>query len=110
VVEQPQLSALTNCQVRRYFGKHDARVFPIVCRRRVEKLKEVHFNQPQSELVQHVTSLEAYFRATPPTSIKQAQSAIETLTGIKRSETQVREFLKKTPFALPESRHDSRQS
>ena len=61
----------------------------------VEKLKEVHYFCPQSKLAAHVTSLEAYFRANPPASIKEAQSEIEELTGIKRSETQVREFLKK---------------
>jgi len=42
-----------------------------------------------------VNSLEEYFRVNPPASIKEAQSEIEELTGIKRSETQVREFLKK---------------
>jgi transposase len=61
----------------------------------VEGLKVVHFERPGSELDQHITSLEGYFRANPPASIKEAQSEIETLTGIKRSETQVREFLKK---------------
>lgn len=66
----------------------------------VEKLKEVHFYQPESELVQHVASLEAYFRANPPTSIKQAQNEIEKRTGIKRSETQVREFLKKNSICV----------
>lgn len=61
----------------------------------IEKLKEVHFYRPDSELSAHFTSLEAYFRAHPPASVKEAQSEIEALTGIKRSETQVREFLKK---------------
>lgn len=61
----------------------------------VEGLKQVHFYRPESELVQHVNSLEEYFRVNPPASIKEAQSEIESLTGIRRSETQVREFLKK---------------
>jgi len=38
-------------------------------------------------------------------SIKEAQSEIRTLTGIKRSETQLRHFPKK-PTALPEDRDD----
>lgn len=42
-----------------------------------------------------MTSLEAYFRDDPPATIKEAQSEIEAMTGIKRSETQVAEFLKK---------------
>jgi transposase len=66
----------------------------------IEKLKEVHFYQPESELVAHVSSLEEYFRTHPPASIKEAQSEIETLTGIKRSETQVAEFLKKNSISV----------
>lgn len=61
----------------------------------IEKLRTVHFNQPQSELNAHIDSLEAYFKQHPPATIKQAQHDIETLTGIKRSPTQVRTFLKK---------------
>jgi transposase len=60
-----------------------------------EKLKAVDFYCPESDLVEHTTSLEAYFREHPPATIKEAQNRIEMLTGIKRSETQVAEFLKK---------------
>ena len=60
----------------------------------IEKLKELNFYKPQSELVQHTSSLEKYFKDNPFTSIKEAASKIEKLTGIKRSETQVRKFLK----------------
>jgi transposase len=59
----------------------------------LEKLKEVHFYRPESKLVAQVSSLEEYFRLNPPATIKEAQSEIEALTGIKRSETQVAEFL-----------------
>ena len=65
-----------------------------------EKLKEVDFYHPESDLVEHTTSLEAYFRDHPPATIKEAQSEIETLTGIKRSETQVAEFLKKNSISV----------
>ena len=61
----------------------------------VERLKEVAIQGPESALQAHYASLEAYFRAHPPATIKEAQSKIEALTGIKRSESQVREFLKK---------------
>jgi transposase len=74
----------------------------------VESLKTVHFNHPQSELCAHFTSLEAYFQEHPPASIKQAQSAIEELTGIKRSPTQVTAFLKKTLVAMQKGRNDTR--
>jgi transposase len=66
----------------------------------IERLKEVHIYRPESELMQHYSSLEAYFQANPPTSIKEAQAEIETLTGIKRSATQVRVFLKKNSICV----------
>ena len=66
----------------------------------VEKLKEVHYSHPESKLVPHVASLEAYFQANPPASIKEAQSEIQALTGIKRSETQGRNFLKKNSICV----------
>ena len=61
----------------------------------LEKVRQVHFYRPESQLMGHLTLLEAHFRDHPPASIKQAQSEIEALTGIRRSESQVREFLKK---------------
>ena len=66
----------------------------------VDQLKQVDFYRPESDLVEHTTSLEAYFREHPPATIKEAQARIEKLTGIQRSETQVSEFLKKTPSPL----------
>ncbi len=60
----------------------------------IEKLLEVNFYRPQSQLVIHKATVEEYFRQSPPTSIKEAVAKIEELTGIKRSPTQVRKFLK----------------
>ncbi|PSB13404.1 hypothetical protein C7B65_27050 [Phormidesmis priestleyi ULC007] len=51
------------------------------------------FYQPQSELKQHQTTLEAYFRVHPPQSLAQAAAKIEALTGIRRSRSQVQVFL-----------------
>jgi len=53
----------------------------------IEKLKEIHFYQPESELKQDIVSLEAYFREHPPATIKQAQHEVEIITGVRRSET-----------------------
>lgn len=61
----------------------------------IEELKETHWHHPESALQPHTASLEAHFRAELPATIKEAQAEIETLTGIKRSETQVRAFLKR---------------
>jgi transposase len=46
-----------------------------------------------SELTTHSDSLEAHFRKHPPATSTQAVEEIERLTGIKRSTTQVREFM-----------------
>jgi transposase len=87
-----ELADITENTMRDYFELYQAGG--------TEKLKEVNFYRPESELSVHITSLEAYFRENPPASIKEAQSEIETITGIKRSETQVREFLKKNSICV----------
>lgn len=61
----------------------------------IEKVKELNFYRPQSNLVEHQQTIENYFRDHPPATIKEAMSVIEKLTGIKRSEKQVNKFLKK---------------
>ncbi len=66
----------------------------------IEKLKEVKFYQPKSELEEYKDTIENYFRKNPPTTIKEAQAKIEELTGIKRSEPQVRKFLKNLGLKL----------
>ena len=66
----------------------------------IEKLKEIHYYQPESELKEHIVSLEAYFREHPPARIKQAQHEVEIMTGVHRSETQIREFLKKNSISV----------
>jgi transposase len=68
----------------------------------VEKLKELNYYVSESKLNAYITSLEAHFRDNPPASIKEAQSEIETITGVKRSETQVAEFLKKNSISVAE--------
>lgn len=60
----------------------------------INQLKEIHFYQPKSELNQLAISLEEYFQQNPVSSINEAMSKIQELTGIKRSPTRVREFLK----------------
>lgn len=60
----------------------------------VEKLKEINFNQPKSELESHQTTIRQYLELNPPANINQAAQQIENLTGIKRSPSQIRKFLK----------------
>src|SRR5215470_13402519 len=69
----------------------------------VERLKDVAIHGPASALQEHHASLEAYFRAHPPATIKEAQHTIAELTGIKRCETQVREYLKKNSISVADA-------
>jgi transposase len=61
-------------------------------------LNEINFNQPESDLKAHSTTIEKYLEENPPQSISEAAAKIEVLTGIKRGETQVRKFLKDKGF------------
>jgi transposase len=69
----------------------------------IERLKEVKFYKPISELQEHSSTIEKYFTENPPSSISQASAIIEKLTGIKRGETQVRKFLKSMNFRFIKS-------
>ena len=60
----------------------------------IERLKQLNFYRPKSELIEHKATLEAHFRTHPPATVNQALADIESLTGIKRSPTQVRHFMK----------------
>lgn len=62
----------------------------------VEELKKMNYKGQPSELNQHGDILKEYLEKNPPSSVAEARDAIEKLTGIKRSPTQVREFLKRT--------------
>jgi len=66
----------------------------------IEKLKELNFNRPKSEMSVHSSSIEAHLKAYPPASISQASAMIEQLTGIKRGLTQTRHFLKSLGFSF----------
>ena len=87
-----RLAGVTENSIRDYFRLYEAGG--------LDKLKEVNLYRPTSELGAHVMSLEEHFRNHPPATIKEAQHEIEVLTGIKRSETQVREFLKKNSICV----------
>ena len=48
----------------------------------------------------HKETIEDYFRKHPPATIKEAAAIIEQLTGVRRSPTQVRNFLKSIGMRL----------
>ena len=64
----------------------------------IEALSNLCYQGQKSELDGHIVSIKSYFEQNPPHSINEAVDAIEKLTGIQRSPSQVREFLKKTGF------------
>jgi len=61
----------------------------------IERLKRFQFAGQPSALHQHSSTLEAHFRSHPPRTVAEAQATIEQLTGIRRSPTQIRAFLKR---------------
>ena len=60
----------------------------------MEALKQLNFYRPQRLLSEQCETIEAHLRAHPPHTINEAISVIEALTGIRRSPTQIRVFLK----------------
>jgi len=61
----------------------------------LEQVRRIPWHGKGSELDEHHGSLEDHFLSNPPRSTREAQQAIERLTGIRRGLTQVRSFLKK---------------
>jgi transposase len=61
----------------------------------LEKLKETNYVGQPSELQEHETTLKEYFEKHPPQTSAEAMNAIEKLTGLKRSPTQVRAFMRR---------------
>ncbi|MBI3190504.1 IS630 family transposase [archaeon] len=82
-----QLTGLTPNMITRYLKDYQAGG--------IEKLKEISFYQPTSELVKHQQTLEDYFKAHPPATIKEAMDRIEKITGLKRSEKSITKFFNK---------------
>lgn len=61
----------------------------------LEALKQDKRYRPVSALEPHREAIEAEFKAKPPRSIKEAIERVEQMTGIRRSPTAMRHFLKR---------------
>jgi transposase len=61
----------------------------------LEKLKETNYAGQPSKLQEHEMTLTEYFEKHPPQTSAEAMAAIEKLTGLKRSPTQVRAFMRR---------------
>jgi transposase len=61
----------------------------------LEGLKTLNYRGPVSKLDKHQPKVEDSFRQQAPKSVKEARERIKKLTGIKRSLTRVRAFMKR---------------
>jgi transposase len=66
----------------------------------IEALKQLNFYQPQSELQAHETTIRQAFEGKPPATVKEARAKIKELTGLQRSLSQIRAFMKKIGLKL----------
>jgi transposase len=60
----------------------------------LEGLEQLDYKGQPSALHQYEQTLKAYFEENPPRTIAEAQAVIEEQTGVKRSPTQIRAFLR----------------
>jgi transposase len=81
------LAGVSTKTVRRYIKQYK--------RGGIEALKKSLYRGRESELEPHVQTLKEYFEKHPPCTVKEAQAAIERLTGIRREEWQIGAFLKR---------------
>lgn len=61
----------------------------------LDRVRRLNWQGKTCELDEHQQSLEDHFIDNPPRSAREAQEAIQRLTGIRRGLSQVRAFLKK---------------
>jgi len=80
-----RLAGVSTKTVRRYVKRYK--------RGGIEALQKSQYRGRESTLNEHVETLNEYFGKNPPATVKQAQAAIEKLTGIRREYSQVRAFL-----------------
>jgi transposase len=82
------IASITGCSentIRSYFIEYQ--------QSGIDGLKQLNFYRPKSDLVNKKDEIKAHFEKNPPATLKQAASAIHKLTGIKRSLSQIRNFL-----------------
>src|SRR5262245_12383990 len=75
----------------------------------LDRVRRLGWQGKRCELDEHQASLEDCFLQHPPRSAREAQQAIERLTGVRRGLSQVRAFLKKSWPELAEGRDGAGQ-
>ncbi len=82
-----QLAGVSKATVERYVA--------LFRKSGVAGLRQFLWVKPVSVLDKYRNELEPEFRERPPHTVAEAIQRIEALTGVRRKETQVRQFLKK---------------
>ena len=72
------------------------RVLDLFWEGRLEAVRQFHWHKPVSALDPYRQTLEEEFRERPPHTVSEACDRIEKITGIRRKESQVRQFLRET--------------
>ena len=65
----------------------------------IERLTEIRWTGPASELAPFCEVIKDHFEANPPATLLEAGQRIEELTGVRRGRSQVHEFLKSQGFS-----------
>jgi|SRR5690606_10196008 len=71
-----------------------ARWFKIYVESGLDGFMTIEFYRPSGVLEEHRGTLEDYFRMNPPSSVREAVVRIHEMTGVQRSETVIRKFLR----------------
>lgn len=64
----------------------------------IEGLKAINYAGRENKLKPHIQSIEQYFAAHPPHSLKEAREKIKEIAGISRSLPQIWKFFKQLKF------------
>jgi len=81
-----ELTGLSRPTVQRLLDKYESGGLP--------QVRSFHWKVPVSALAAYQSDLETEFVRNPPHTVAEACERIERLTGVRRSETRVREFLR----------------
>ena len=98
----------THAEIGRIIGRHRNTITEDIKRynsKGIEGLKEVNYGTNKSELEEHSISLKTLFEKHPPASVKEAIHRIKELTGIERSPSQVRAFMKRLGMKFVKTGH-----
>lgn len=88
------------CRITRISPKTLRRYLGLYQEGGIEALKQLNFYQPQSQLEAYEAAIRQAFAEKPPATVKEAGAKIETITGLRRSLSQIRAFMKKIGLKL----------